>query len=83
MAEYSTASKFYPYGKVQHSFYDLKQLPLLPKQICDYLIDAPGKGYTPPDDNSYPRCRFWKDLYFDGADPLTQKLPSITEKMSV
>ena len=84
-AVFGAESKYYPYGKVQASYFDLSQLPLLPKKISDYLIDAPNPndGYAPEDNNSYPRCRLWKYLFYDGADPLKQNLPSISEKMSV
>lgn len=76
-------SQWYPYLNVQDSYNDLSQLTNLLRLICDYLIDAPIGNYTPPNDNSYARCRFWKFLYHDAAKPLTKKLPSLQEKMSV
>lgn len=76
-------SPYYPYVKVHPSYFDLSASVDLPKKICDYLLDAPGNGYTPQDDNTYPRCRFWKYLFYDGANPLSEPLPGITEKMSV
>ena len=84
-AIYDTESKYFPYGKVQNSFYDLSQMPTLPKQICDYLLDAPNplRGYTPKDDNTYPRCRLWKYLYYDAETPLENALPTIQQKLSV
>lgn len=78
-----TNSKYYPYQKVQENFADLSQMAYLPKKICDYLIDAPKGTYKPKDDNSYPRCRFWKYLYYDEARPLSFPLPTIQQKMSV
>ena len=78
-----TNSKYYPYQKVQENFADLSQMAYLPKKICDYLIDAPKGTYTPKDDNSYPRCRLWKYLYYDEARPLSLPLPTIKQKMSV
>lgn len=78
-----TASKYYPYKKVQEGVFNFKQYAEFPKLLCDYLIDAPKGSYTPPDDNDYPRCRLWKLLFHDGAKPLNQPLPTIAEKMSV
>lgn len=76
-------SPYWPYVKVQESYYDLSDSVSLPRKIADYLIDAPQGDYVPPDDNSYPRCRLWKYLFHDGAHPLESPLPSIAEKMSV
>lgn len=76
-------SPTYPYLKVQENYYNLSDTVSLPRKICDYLIDAPQRGYTPPDNNDYPRCRLWKYLYYDGAKPLEQPLPTIQQKMSV
>ena len=76
-------SPWYPYQKVQESYYDLSETENIPRKICDYLIDAPKGNYEPKDDNSYARCRLWKYLYYDGEKPLNEKLPSIDEKMSV
>ncbi len=77
-------SPYYPYYKVQDSFIDLSDTTDLPRKICDYLIDAPKGNYKPIDDNKkYPRCRFWKYLFYDTAKPLDKKLPTIKEKMSV
>lgn len=76
-------NKWYPYFKVIPAFYSLRDADKIPKMICNYLLDAPQNGYTPKDDNDYPRCRFWKYLYYDGSDPLSENLPSISEKMSV
>lgn len=78
-----TSSPYYPYFKAQENYYDLSDTVTLPRKICDYLIDAPVRNYVPRDDNTYPRCRFWKYLYYDGARPLENPLPTIQEKMSV
>lgn len=83
MAKYGVENKYYPYGKVQSSYINMEQMSGISKKVCDYLIDAPTAEYDPKDDNSYPRCRFWKYLFYDGAAPLKQPLPSIIEKMSV
>lgn len=76
-------SQWYPYIRVQDSYFDLSGSVNIPKKICDYLLDAPAQGYVPPDDNRYARCRFWKYLYHDGPEPLRQPLPGIAQKMSV
>ena len=74
---------YWPYVKAQENYFDLAGSVDLPRKIADYLIDAPVGDYVPPDDNAYPRCRFWKYLYYDGARPLDNPLPSIQQKMSV
>ena len=76
-------SPWFPYIKTQEGYYDLKDTVTLPRKICDYLIDAPGVTYSPPNDNSYPRVRLWKYLYYDTPNPLENRLPTIQEKMSV
>ena len=76
-------SPYYPYVKSQETYYDLSETVTLPRKIADYLIDAPKGAYVPPDDNKYPRCRLWKYLYYDGAKPLNEPLPTIQQKMSV
>lgn len=78
-------SQWYPYLNTQDSYINMEQAPLIPRLICDYLIDAPNKetGYEPIDDNAYSRARFWKYLFYDTAKPLTKKLPTLKEKMSV
>ncbi len=76
-------SKWYPYQKVQNNNFNFEQYAMFPRLICDYLIDAQQGDYQPKDDNSYPRCRLWKYLYYDTAKPLNKKLPAIKEKLSV
>ena len=76
-------SPYYPYIKVQENYYDLSDTVSLPRKICDYLIDAPQREYTPQDNNDLPRCRLWKYLYYDGSRPLSNPLPTIQQKMSV
>lgn len=83
MAEIDTRSPYYPFLQPQSNYYDLSDTITLPKKIVDYLIDAPKGAYVPPDDNTYPRCRLWKYLYYDGENPLDRPLPTIEEKMSV
>lgn len=79
----NTNSPYFPYCRVHSAFCDLKDTVYLPRLICDYLIDAPQNGYTPQDNNEFPRCRFWKYLYYDGEKPLENALPTIQEKMGV
>jgi hypothetical protein len=74
---------WFPYGRVQDSYFDLRGSELIPRKICDYLIDAPVGDYTPPDNNDYARCRLWKYLFYDGSRPLENALPTISQKMSV
>lgn len=79
----SAVSPFYPYVKVIHGAADFTQHAAFPKKIINYLIDPPdpASGYMPPDDNSFPRCRFWKYLLYDGARPLDKPLPDVGTKM--
>lgn len=76
-------SQWYPYQKVQRNNFNFEQFAMFPRLICDYLIDAPQGDYEPIDNNEYSRCRLWKYLYYDGANPLSKKLPTIKEKLSV
>ena len=76
-------SPYYPYLKTLEGAFNFRQFATFPRKICDYLIDAPQGDYTPIDDNSYPRARIWKYLFYDGARPLEQPLPTIEQKMSV
>lgn len=76
-------SPWYPYQKVQESYYDLKNAVEIPRKICDYLIDAPQGDYIPQDNNDHCRVRLWKYLYYDEAKPLSKKLPTIKQKMEV
>lgn len=78
-----TKSQWYPYKRVQDAYFDLSTSVNLPRKICDYLIDAPKGEYTPADDNAHSRVRLWKYLFYDGAKPLNEPLPTIEEKMSV
>ena len=77
-------SKWYPCIKVQEGFSDHIELDPIPRKIIDYLLDMPdGNGYVPKDDNTYPRCRLWKYLYYDGARPLDNPLPTPKQKKEV
>lgn len=85
MYKVDTNNPWFPYTKVQEGNIDLRNLPVIPRQICDYLLDMPNGnvGYVPKDDNTYPRARFWKYLFYDIAHPLEQVLPTVAEKKSV
>ena len=77
-------SPYYPYEKVQNGFVSMKGSEKIPKKILNYLLDLPDKyGYTPVDDNSRPRVRFAKWMWYDDANPLGQPLPTPKEKMSM
>lgn len=75
-------SATYPYERVINSAW-LKDLENIPKLVTDYLLDLPLPGYMPPDDNSYPRCRLMKYLYYDGPNPLNNPLPTPQEKLKL
>ena len=65
-------SPYYPYEKVQTGFNTLRGAEEIPAKILRYLLDLPDwKGYQPVDDNSRPRVRLAKYLYYDDANPLS------------
>lgn len=76
-------SQWYPYPKVYEGYFDLSQTVDIPRKIMDYLLDMPNAEYTPQDNNAFSRCRLWKYLYYDGARPLDNALPTPVQKMSV
>lgn len=76
------AIQYHPYERVQ-GYGTLPSLEEIPKMVRDYLMDMPGKGYTPPDNNESYRCCLMKYLYHDGENPLGKPLPTPAEKMSV
>lgn len=56
----------------------------IPLKILLYLLDLPDEnGYAPVDDNSRPRVRLIKYLFYDGKNPLAQPLPTPKEKLSM
>lgn len=77
-----TGSPYYPYTKVTAGN-TLKGAEILPSRLLSYLADLPERGYTPPDDNIYPRARLKKLLYWDGPRPLEQPLPTAREIKSI
>ena len=76
-------SEWYPYNKIYEGFYTLSQMRDIPRKIMDYLLDMPNGDYTPQDDNTHSRVALWKYLYYDGAKPLSNPLPTPEQKMSV
>ena len=76
-------SQWYPYTKVQEGFFDLSDTDEIPRKIMDYLLDMPDGVYTPKDNNKYARTRMWKYLYYDGARPTDNPLPTPKQKKSV
>lgn len=77
-------SPYYPYEKPQQGFNSLKGAELIPDQLIKYLLDLPDKnGYVPVDDNSRPRVRLIKYLYYDESNPLAQPLPTPEQKLSL
>mgnify|MGYP007039082860 CR=1 FL=1 len=75
-------SPFYPFEHIQ-SYSTFKGVEKLPKKIVNFLLDLPDRyGYVPKDDNARPRVRLMKYLWYDGANPLSEKLPTPSEKLS-
>lgn len=78
------ASPTYPYERIQPGYNTMRGAENIPLQILTYLLDLPdADGYVPIDDNSYPRVRLAKYLYYDGANPLGQPLPTPAQKRSL
>ena len=77
-------SPYYPFFKVLPGANTLKGAELIPYKIMRYLLDLPdAAGYAPVDDNSRPRVRLLKYMWYDGANPLSQPLPAPEEKLSL
>lgn len=83
MSQADITSPYYPYIKVSEGVFSGEQYARFPRKVCDYLLDMPVGEYTPIDDNNYPRTALWKYLYYDGAKPLNNPLPTPQQKMSV
>ena len=76
-------SPYYPFEK-PNAFTTLKGAELIPYRLLMYLMDLPDKyGYVPKDDNSRPRVRLMKYLWYDDANPLSLPLPTPEQKMSL
>ena len=76
-------SPWYPFFKVYEGYYDLLKMIDVPRKVMDYVLDMPDGYYTPQNNNAHPRSLLWKYLYYDGAHPEEQPLPTPTQKMSV
>lgn len=76
-------SPYYPYEKVM-PYNTLHGAEDLPNQLITYILDLPDRnGYRPVDDNSRPRVRLIKYLYYDCPNPLAQPLPTEQQKLSL
>lgn len=77
-------SAFYPYEKVMTGYNSMRGSEQIPLKLITYLLDLPDKyGYIPKDDNGRARVRFIKYVWYDGANPLGEALPTAEEKMSL
>ena len=83
MSNVRTDSPFYPYELVQEGYARMELASDIPLIICKYLMDLPLPGYTPPDNNEYPRCRLMKRLWYDTENPLANPIPTPEEKLSL
>ncbi len=78
------SSPYYPYKKVISGANTLKGAELIPYKLLMYLMDMPDAyGYTPPDNNEYPRCRLMKYIWYDDPNPLAKALPTPEQKRSM
>lgn len=77
-------SPYYPYTKVVTGANTLKGAELIPYKILMYLLDLPDAyGYVPQDLNTRPRVRLAKYLWYEGANPLANPLPTPQQKRSL
>ena len=78
----TTDSPYYPYRKAisGNTMAGAEQLPYV---LTRYIMDLPLPGYTPPSGNEFPRARIKKLLYWDGALPLNQPLPTTEQMQSI
>lgn len=78
------SSPYYPYERVNPGANSLRGAELIPDQIIKYLLDLPdANGYEPVDDNSRPRVRLIKYIYYDEPNPLSKPLPTPEQKLSL
>lgn len=76
-------SPYYPYRK-DIAANTMRGMEFIPYKLLLYLLDLPDEyGYEPPDDNEYPRCRLNKYIWYDQAEPLSETLPTPTQKKSL
>lgn len=84
MGRLSFDSDTYPYDRVMPGVNRLEGAEEIPLKVIRYLLDLPDKyGYTPADDNSRPRVRLAKYLWYEGAKPLSNPLPTPSQKLSL
>lgn len=84
MPDVPFSSPTYPFARVIQGANTLKGAELIPYKILTYLMDQPDSlGYTPPDDNDYPRCRLKKYLWYDEPNPLAKPMPTAQEVRSM
>lgn len=84
MARSDFNNPYYPYYKVQSGYNGLNGAEKIPYQLIMYLLDLPDKyGYVPIDDNSRPRVRLIKYIYYDEPNPLAKPLPTPEQKLSL
>lgn len=77
-------SPYYPYEKVDTGALTFKGSEEIPYQLLMYLLDLPdAAGYVPVDDNTRPRVRLAKYLWYDEPFPLEQPLPTPAQKRSM
>ena len=80
----SFQSDTYPYERVMTGANRMDGAETIPLKVLRYLLDLPDQyGYTPVDDNSRPRVRLAKYLWYEGQNPLGQPLPTPEEKLSM
>lgn len=78
------SSPYYPYERVNPAANTLRGAENIPNQIIRYLLDLPdANGYEPVDDNSRPRVRLIKYIYYDEPNPLSKPLPTPEQKLSL
>lgn len=83
MADVPFEADTYPFKRIISSN-QLRGAELIPSKIIRYLLDMPDyAGYVPIDDNSRPRVRLAKYLWYDDSFPLNNPLPTPQEKLSM
>ena len=75
-------SPTYPYKRL-YNYFQFGAADEIPQKVLRYLMDLPAAGYTPPDDNDYPRTRLKKYLYHDVPRPLDQPLPTAAQMRDI
>lgn len=84
MSRPSMDSDTYPYERVLPGVNRMEGAEEVPLKVIRYLLDLPDQyGYIPVDDNSRPRVRLAKYLWYEGANPLGQTLPTRDQKLSL